>query len=837
MNPYTALLHRVLSILSVTPRGLGVVIVYPGEHERVADVLRTQLQGARCEVLSTALITAHDSAHRIALGLPKMNDIETLDTLNGQRTTVATRSLFILVVTYREFMKFQQHAGDARSISLFIERVGFVPQGNVDEERARESLRDDLVQHVGRLDLRGFVRSEQEDVCFSVEQVFQTTFVTPRSAFSFDRESNIPFVDRPEWTGPSADLAAVFEVQKQLVVLGNPGSGKTFFLRWLALNASVADRLCGVRAPFPLIVPLSAYALQPTDVTLLEHITTTLLEKNQPTAHILARLIEEGRAVFLLDGLDEVGDISSRGRTAEAIRALKEAVPKCLLMVTSRIVGYVEAPTELPGVTIDPFTDDQISAFLVRWCELYRVQLQGYTDTNRKLGREEGARLAIEVNTHTSIHPLARVPLLLTVIAIVHRAGLQLPEHRIELYEHIFRVLVERWNRVRSLSQTHATPPIGMADAQRLLGPVALRMMEQDGMLLTRTQLERLLERVLQEKRLKSLTSVSETIELFRTNLGLLVEQGPDLFGMLHLTLVEFLAARELQRSGQLDTIINDPRQVFNARWCETLLLLASDLGVLRADDRALDTFVTTLCDASKKKIGRPSATVPSLLARLLADDPNLSAQSASALINALIPSWWFEKGYVGISRHEVLSDALSISPRLSTGRHAAQINLALQATYANTELDKDRWMPGNDFFSFVGKFARMLESFSVDWGPTILNTVNAWRVPIQIPLTAFSLGDKFVVRMSKYLYDNPNICPNLKLILRGLRPAFPNKPWDLILRDESPWKSETIVAMAIGEISVDLTINVNQPDAVPRVYLRLAPVVNTTPDNTSTLA
>lgn len=283
-------------------------------------------------------------------------------------------------------------------------------------------------------------------------------------------------------------------------------------------------------------------------------------------------------------------------------------------------------------------------------------------------GRESLAR---DVLDNPAITALARNPLMLTVLAIVHRAGVRLPDHRVELYSHASQILVERWNQVRSLASVGGAVPIKAADAARLLGPVALAVMRSEARgAVPEDLLRQHLARAIESGHLRALTSADEALELFQRSLGLLVEQTPGMYGFLHLTLAEYMAAWELVRTGGLEELAGDPREAFQPRWRETLLLAAAVLGILRAEDQRLAALVRLIVDGAGRRKGKPSPGVPSLLAGLLADDPDLSQGSAEALLDSLIPTWWFERKYGSDSIEAVFREAFElISRRLNRGR------------------------------------------------------------------------------------------------------------------------------------------------------------------------
>jgi hypothetical protein len=123
-------------------------------------------------------------------------------------------------------------------------------------------------------------------------------------------------------------------------------------------------------------------------------------------------------------------------------------------------------------------------------------------------------------------------------------------------------------------------------------------------------------------------------------------------------------------------------REAFLPRWREVLLLAAGVLGILRADDQRLEAVVRQLLAAAGRRKGKPSAGVPSLLAGLLADDPGLSPRTIEALLDFLIPTWWFERKYGVDAMDGVFREAFEINRRMSRRRYKELVRERLQRHY-----------------------------------------------------------------------------------------------------------------------------------------------------------
>ncbi len=192
----------------------------------------------------------------------------------------------------------------------------------------------------------------------------------------------------------SAPTPVLDLLQKQdgLIVLGDPGAGKTTFLKFLALGLALGrgDAL-GLGERLPLLVPLSAYAnaLSLRDALRLDDFIAEYLHESGgdlPFGDMLKAALDAGRALVLLDGLDEVKEPALRHHVAERVADFysfhRRAGNKFIL--TSRVVGYREVRPTAEGLaecTLVDFDDDEIAAFVERWTAALERQAQDDTTT------------------------------------------------------------------------------------------------------------------------------------------------------------------------------------------------------------------------------------------------------------------------------------------------------------------------------------------------------------------------------------------------------------------------------------------------------------------------
>ena len=176
--------------------------------------------------------------------------------------------------------------------------------------------------------------------------------------------------------------------RRAFVILGDPGSGKTTLLHFLALvyargSETAAQRL-GVDLAeadrLPIFVPLAAFddmlresQREGRSLTLREFLPRYYdRRRGLPGLEpLFRRAFESGRALVLLDGLDEVLDVGTRTYVAQQASALIGDLAGVRFAVSSRFVGYREAPLTLPTLSVLDFGTPEIETFVRRWAHAF----------------------------------------------------------------------------------------------------------------------------------------------------------------------------------------------------------------------------------------------------------------------------------------------------------------------------------------------------------------------------------------------------------------------------------------------------------------------------------
>jgi len=396
--------------------------------------------------------------------------------------------------------------------------------------------------------------------------------------------------------GEPIPLLQILQNHSGVIILGDPGAGKTTFVKYLALRLARGEgKKIGLDDYLPILLPLATFAnaITARDIRLDDFIAEYFagIGANLPVGAMLSEALKAGRALILLDGLDEVRDVNVRNTVIERVVDFfafhRREGNKFVL--TSRIVGYRAvrpSAEDLAECTIVDFEDDEIEEFVKFWTTAIEKQAQGDTATARANAETDRRELLEAIQQNPGVRQLASTPLLLTILALMKRQGVSLPERRVQLYDQYVNTMLSTWNRARSLSGRAPGRDIDEIQTVRILAPLALWMHEVNpGIgLVGREDMRRKLEELFLERSEASPYQAARQFLIdVREHAALLLERGPGEYGFIHLTFEEYLAAVALALEGQGNsaTIIETlSAHVGEQAWREVTLLTIGYLGI-----------------------------------------------------------------------------------------------------------------------------------------------------------------------------------------------------------------------------------------------------------------
>jgi energy-coupling factor transporter ATP-binding protein EcfA2 len=485
-----------------------------------------------------------------------------------------------------------------------------------------------------------------------------------RAVHQEDIDSRHDAPDESESIGIHGALAQ----HKRMVIVGEPGSGKTTFLRFIALMiaramnegiSDIAESKLGLTPPLPIPILISCWDFsnylagggkvaqrKPATVdSLLLYLSAHFTNFQWPmTPTELAKLLSDGTCCVLLDGLDEVPTSNGRSVLSRLVDEVVRIYPQNRYVLTSRTRAYtgdVTLKSEFTRCDVQNFEPEDRIEFLRNWV----AQLHGVPKEDVLKGTSECRRdfesLVAAIEQNHRIAQLTVNPLLLTVVAIVHRDRKQLPEQRAELYDECVDVLLGQRKEAEHAHRTK-TPDFdeghedqereGRTWSRKRFGEIALQILRGKTEEITKAKLVESLAQRFTERSSgdpeKAVGQAERFLEREELRSGLLVKsRGTANYRFIHLTFQEYLAAWSLstQPLAAVKEIVGD--HLREARWFETLQLLGAEWAK-RSDD-TLDAYIDYLLESQGKRL-MERAPVVALCGNILADTSNIATVTPS---------------------------------------------------------------------------------------------------------------------------------------------------------------------------------------------------------------
>jgi len=506
----------------------------------------------------------------------------------------------------------------------------YVVQPVVEPGASPESLRRAylyrVVQQTRRLPLAGIApqaASDERGGELQLSAVY-TALLTQRTEID---EAAFPKA-RTVREGEARRLSAleVLNREPHLVLLGEPGSGKSTFVNFVAL--CMAGEVLGheeanlgvLTAPLPPALSAVEGAeergkprpqrwdhgpLLPVRIVLRDLAARGLPGPGEPASgdalwafivaelgevlkeyvpHLKAELLERG-GLILLDGLDEVPDAGKRrAQVKQIVQDFAACFPRCRFLVTSRTYAYQRQDWKLEGfaeAVLSPFTPVQVERFVDSWF----AHVGALRGLERQDAQGQAMLLKTAIQRSERLAELAARPLLLTLMASLHAwRGGSLPEKREQLYADAVELLLEQWERPKVVRDTAGRPLVhqpSLAEWLKVERAVVHAELNRLAFEAHRDQPElvgtadvpqaRLVSGLLNVARNPEVNPV-RLVEYLRDRAGLLAARGEGVYTFPHRTFQEYLAACHLTDHGFPDELADlvraDPQ-----RWREAVLL------------------------------------------------------------------------------------------------------------------------------------------------------------------------------------------------------------------------------------------------------------------------
>jgi len=377
-------------------------------------------------------------------------------------------------------------------------------------------------------------------------------------------------------------LEAISRYSK-IMILGKPGSGKTTFLKRLA---TLCNQGKFESHRVPIFITLKDFSEANENPTLLTYISQQWFACGIEDRKIVEALLNKGRALVLLDGLDEVRATNHR-RVIREIQGMSSRFRECQFGITCRISAQDYTFEKFTEVEVADFNQQQVFSFSRRW----------FLSKNDPVKAES---FIYKLRENEPIQELAKTPLLLTLLCLVFEEAFGFPYNRSELYREGLDILLKKWDAARNIERDQVYKKLSLKGKQDLLSSIAFQTFSNNEYFFRRRTVSRYIVDYIRNLPLSKSDDVdalqldsSAVLKSIEAQHGLLVEQAKGIYSFSHLTFQEYFTATKIVDSSASQTkkaLQQLVSHLSEKRWRDVFLLVSEMLSLS-------DTFLSLIAD------------------------------------------------------------------------------------------------------------------------------------------------------------------------------------------------------------------------------------------------
>jgi len=312
-----------------------------------------------------------------------------------------------------------------------------------------------IQESVGRFPLFGtslFSSIDQSYVDVKATSVIENEVYKPKSEI----EATLRLRSKAKDKNKQIAIVDVFEKEgKRVALVGNPGTGKTTELKYLAIYAASGNKIAG-RVRIPIFIPLKDL----TDKeSLMSRIYMTLGRYGVEESELVAgRLLKKGLLLLLVDGLDEV----EQTRQSEYLRELKDIssfYDKCFYCISGRPMSLSIGIAGFQKFQTVEFHLSQQLTFIKKWFLL--------------VDPKKGIEFASLIKDDPGFLDLGRTPLMLSLMCALFNNDLNIPRDVDELYSRSVEGLLGHWDHFRAIVRNSVLSDLSMTKRLLLVNSIA----------------------------------------------------------------------------------------------------------------------------------------------------------------------------------------------------------------------------------------------------------------------------------------------------------------------------------------------------------------------------
>ncbi|MBE0621295.1 MAG: NACHT domain-containing protein [Burkholderiales bacterium] len=371
---------------------------------------------------------------------------------------------------------------------------------------------------------------------------------------------------------------------RRWVLRGQAGAGKTTLLQWIAVKSARKEFDSHYKAWndfVPFLIRLREFSEKPLpQPEAFTALTAPLLAGICPQGWV-HRLLKAGRALILVDGVDELPQ-EQRNNVKTWLLELVKTFPDVVFIVTSRPIAISNSWLDEAGFAeaeLLPMEKADIDAFVDHWHNAVAAELTDATLREELPGLAAAFKRAVDSNR--AIRNLATTPLLCAMLCALHRERReQIPSSRLELYQICVDALIDRRDIERRI-RIQDLPALTLPQKRLILEDFAYWLIENGWSSVSLAKCEERIGRTLKFMlNLPANSTPDKVVRLLVERSGLIRQPIHGEIDFSHRTFQEFLAAKSAVEQGNIGVLIGNAA-IDN--WREVLILSA---GLAKKEDR-----------------------------------------------------------------------------------------------------------------------------------------------------------------------------------------------------------------------------------------------------------
>ncbi|MEG4999734.1 NACHT domain-containing protein [Microcoleus sp. B4-D4] len=379
--------------------------------------------------------------------------------------------------------------------------------------------------------------------------------------------------------------------QKQyLMVLGQPGAGKSTFLRKIGLEALKGKKGGFKHDRIPVFIELKSFTSSQIDIEklIVEEFSICGFPSSE---QFIAKALEQGKLLILLDGLDEVPTVNTN-EVISKIQNFVDRYDKNSFIVSCRTAAYRNNFQRFTDVKIADFDDTQIEQFIGNWFQ---------SEVDKQAGTAQKCWELLQKPEYAAAKELAHTPLLLTFLCLIYDRSQKFPNNRSALYKQALRILLEEWAAEKRIQKEEIYQGLSTELEESLLSEIAYTGFESDKLFFSQREVVEEIKTFLAGNLNAPKHLDGEAVlKAIAVQQGILVERAEDVFSFSHLTLQEYLTAQYIADNNLIEQLVTG--HLSDLRWPEVFLLVA---GLVRAKNGA-DGLLLLMEKEAQKYINTP---------------------------------------------------------------------------------------------------------------------------------------------------------------------------------------------------------------------------------------